>query len=136
MKKIFDGNGILNETGKNLLLDFNTALDNLMSSDEVYDMSESEIRTLGSVLAKILGDRISHRIANKVKTTSKLDKMTDEEFEKYLLDKYGSNWHFLSLSPEEYARVPTLDFDKIFDDMKNVGNSIMQYLNCNGVRLK
>jgi hypothetical protein len=136
MKEFFNGNGVLTKDGIDLLLEFNTALDNLLASDEVHDMSESEIRTLGSVLAKILGDRISNRIASKIQTISQFDKMTDKEFEEHLINRYGNNWTMLTLSPEEFARLPTVDFDQLIKDMRAVGESIIKHLNCNGVRLK
>jgi len=43
--------------------------------------------------------------------------MTDEEFEKYLKEKYGSDWCRVCLTDEEYERVP-VDTEKIIKALK------------------
>jgi hypothetical protein len=130
----FNDNGFLSEEGKRMLLEFNTAIENLMATDEVDDMSETEIRALGSVLAKIVGDVISNRISRKLQENVKFEAMSDDDFETYLKNKYGDNWVFMTLTPEEFKRVPTLDLDKLFKDIHTIGQSLMDYLNTNGVR--
>jgi len=40
----------------------------------------------------------------------------------------------MTLTPEEFKRVPTLDLDKLFKDIHTIGQSLMDYLNTNGVR--
>jgi hypothetical protein len=133
--KFFNDNGFLSEDGKRMLLEFNTAIENLMTTDEVDDMSETELRAMGSVLSKIVGDTITNRISRKLQETDKFTAMSDIEFESYLTNKYGNNWVFVSLTPEELSRVPALDLDKLRKEMKVIGEELSKYLNCNGVRL-
>ena len=132
--KFFNDNGFLSEDGKRMLLEFNTAIDNLLATDEVDDMSETEIRAMGSVLAKTIGDAIANRISRKLQEKNKFESMSDDDFEVYLKNKYGDNWAFMTLTPEEFERVPTLDLDKLFKDMQDIGESLMKHLNSNGVR--
>ena len=113
MKDFFNGNGVLTEEGKTLLLDFNTALDNLMASDNVMDMTENDLRLLGSYLSSVIGNRISKRISTKLQTKSQFDAMTDDEFYAYLQQKYGQLWRLLTLTHEEYHRVPRLTDEEI-----------------------
>jgi hypothetical protein len=113
MKNIFTGNGAVTEEGKRLLLiEFNAALENIMTSDAVSDMSESELRTLGSILAAIVADAVSFRISRRLQIATKLGMMTDQEFEVYLEEKYGSIWRFCTLTHEELARVPALSLEE------------------------
>lgn len=121
---------------KQLLGEFKYALEKIMASDEVYEMSQTEVRNLGATLSKVVGDTICEQIAIRLKARNKFFKMTDQEFENYLKDKYGPNWAFMSCTPEEYERVPTLDLEKILKDMSSVGEALAHHLNCNGVRLK
>jgi hypothetical protein len=113
MKNIFNGNGVLTEEGKTLLLEFNTALDNLLGSDHVMDMTENDLQLLGSHLSSVVGNVISKRIGTKLQTKGQFAAMTDDEFYAYLEIKYGQLWKFLSLTNEEYHRVPRLTDEEI-----------------------
>lgn len=134
--KFFDDNGFLSEDGKRMLLEFNTAIENLIATDEVDDMSEAEIRAMGSVLSKNIGDAVANRISRKLQEKNKLTAMSEKDFEAYLKNKYGDNWFFMTLTPEEFDRVPTLDFDQIYKDIQVIGESLMKHLNSNGVRFR
>lgn len=39
--------------------------------------------------------------------------MSDEQFEKYLENKYGAMWRFMSLTAEEFERVPRFAEEEI-----------------------
>jgi hypothetical protein len=121
---------------KQLLGKFRYALEEIMASDEVYEMSQTEVRNLGSALAKVVGDVICDQIAIRLQARNKFFKMTDEEFENFLKEKYGKHWVFMSLTPEEFERVPSLDLDTLLKDISSVGESLANVLNCNGVRIK
>lgn len=120
---------------KQLLSKFRSALEEIMASDEVYEMSQTQLRNLGSTLSKIVGDTICDQIAIRLRATNQFSQMTDAEFENFLKEKYGEHWRFMSLTPEEFARVPS-DLDVILKDASAIGESLFNYLNCNGVRLK
>jgi hypothetical protein len=113
MKDFFNGNGVLTKDGLDLLLELNTALDNLMASDHVMDMTENDLRLLGSHLSSMIGNIISKRISTKLQTKTQFDIMTDDEFYAYLEQKYGQLWRLLTLTHEEYHRVPQLSDEDI-----------------------
>jgi len=119
-----------------LLLDFNAALENLMATDEVHDMSEEEVQVLGTMLTLIVEETISKRLGNKKEEANQYSAMSDEEFQDHLTDRYGFNWALMTLTPEEMSRFPKLDLDKIREKMKTIGEALRKYLDCNGVRLK
>ncbi len=112
-KNWFQGNGFLSEEGKRMLIDFRDALDNILSKDEVREMTFAQVQTLGSNLHKMVGDAISDRISNRMQFANNLEKMTDEQFEAYLEAKYGNIWRFITLNPEELARVRPLTDEQI-----------------------
>lgn len=114
-KSWFEGNGFLSEEGKRMLIDIRDNLDNLLSKDEVREMTFAEMQTLGSNLHKMIGDAISDRIASRMQFAAKLEAMTDEQFEAYLEVKYGNVWRFITLAPEELARVRPLTDKQIKD---------------------
>lgn len=113
MKKVFDEKGGFTEHGNSLLLDFQYGLAQVMTTDEVFHMSESELRLLGSLLSSVIGNVISARIARKLQISSSFTTMTDAEFESYLENKYGVSWRFMSLTEEEMVRVPKLTDEQI-----------------------
>jgi hypothetical protein len=115
MSKWFKEGGFLNEEGKRVLIDFRSALDNILSKDEVREMTFSEVQTLGSNLHKMVGDAITDRISARMQFAKALEEMTDEQFEAYLKAKHGSVWNLITLLPEELARVRPLT-DKQIED--------------------
>jgi hypothetical protein len=136
MNKLLNGNGNLTELGEKFLLEFNMALEHVLTSDEVCDMSESEIRTLGSVLSAKIGQAVTKRVSRRLQEAGVFNAMSDAEFENHLREKYGSNWAFVTLTPEEFARLPAVDLDAAILAARDVGTAIIQYMNSNGVRLK
>lgn len=39
--------------------------------------------------------------------------MSDEQFYSFLKEKYGDNWALVSLTPEEFARLPSISPEEI-----------------------
>lgn len=136
MRKIFNDDASLTEEGKSIFLDFNIGLSRAMHSDQAHDMGEDELLILSTHMHKVIGDAITNRISCKRQLKAKLQVMTDQEFDTYLKAKYGDNWFIHGLEPEELARVPLSDFQKLADEMTSVSQEIMKHMNCNGVRLK
>jgi len=130
--KLTNKNGEFTEEGNRAVSKFRTALESLMDSTEVKSMSQAELRVLGSLLAKEAGDAISLRIEEKIRSTSRFEKMTDEEFEDYLLEKYGSNWQLTPMSPEELDKIPVISYEKIHELLKKATENIPQFYQ-NGV---
>jgi len=130
--KLTNKNGEFTEEGNRAVSKFRTALEGLMDSTEVKSMSQAELRVLGSLLAKEAGDAISLRIEEKIRSTSRFEKMTDEEFEDYLLEKYGSNWQLTPMSPEELDKIPVISYEKIHELLKKATENIPQFYQ-NGV---
>lgn len=106
--KWFKGNGFLTEEGERALIDFNYALESIISHDDVRNMSMGELHTLQANLAKKVGDAVSNHISRRLREATTLSEMTDKEVDEFLTDKYGAIWPHLTLSPEERVRVSSL----------------------------
>jgi hypothetical protein len=132
-KKLLKENGEFSEEGNQAMSEFRLALAKLIDSDDVRDMSQAQLRTLGGLLAKETGDRISFRISDKLQRAARFEKMSDEEFETHLKEKYGDVWQFTTLNPEELARVPVLSQEKNRELLEKGAQSVA-HLNHNGVR--
>jgi hypothetical protein len=108
-KKLYKENGLLSEYGQVVTSDVKIAIYKLLNQQEdVKKMSENELRTFGGALQKIVGDLISERVQFKNEVERKLSEMKDAQFEEYLKEKYGSRWMLVSLTDEEFARLPRL----------------------------
>lgn len=116
MKKLFTGNGHLTEEGRNSFQTVQSALDGVLST-VCRDMSESELLTVQAALAKMVGDTMSWHIQAKRDLRNKFAAMTDEQFEGFLKAKYGEKWRFISLTKEEYERVPRLTQEEVRESL-------------------
>lgn len=108
MNNWFKGNGFLSEEGVRAILDFRYGLDTVMEKDDVRNMTVGEVQALQANLAKLVGDAFSKHLARRIQETKALEGMSDKEFEKLLVDKYGDIWPQLTLSPEETIRAKSL----------------------------
>ena len=135
MSKLFKDNGFLTEAGQKALSQFKGTLEDLFASKLVKDMSEAELRVLGCNLASIVGDAISNRLQAKRNVTKKFQAMDDKQFQAYLVAKYGDNWMFQSLTPDELDRCPKLQFQEIENILKESAKHITKFPR-NGVRFK
>lgn len=106
--KFFKGNGFLTEEGERFLMEFNYALENIATSDDLRNMTVGEVHTLQANLAKKVGDAISKHLARRLQEANLLAEMSDKEVDKYLTDKYGKIWPELTLTLEEQVRVHSL----------------------------
>lgn len=96
--------GFLTEEGEKAVQDFRHALDSLLNQPEAQAMGEGELRTLGCCLQNIVGNTMSNCIRAEKQDANHLNSMTDEQFDKYLQDKYGDEWMTKALPPEEIKR--------------------------------
>lgn len=115
MNKNFKDNGFLSEDGKRLVEHFVFGLAATLMEDEVNDMSEAELLTLGSNLAKLVGDIISNKIQAKNDLKKKFSEMSDEQFEAYMKTKYGDRWMLMTITNEEFARLRPVSDKQIRD---------------------
>lgn len=109
----FKETGVFTNDGESLTLEFKTAIDVLFDTEEVQDLTVSEIRLLGTNMMAMVADRVARRIAHKQQVANKLEAMSDKEFEEYLEEKYGSVWRFISLPVDELNRVPVPSQEEI-----------------------
>ena len=116
MRKLFKGNGLLTEEGRNTFQTLQSVLDGVVS-DVCRDMTESEMQTVQAALAKMVGDTMSNAMQAKRNLKSKLAAMSDEQFEGFLKAKYGEKWRFISLTKEEYERVPRLTQEEVRESL-------------------
>lgn len=112
-EKFYKENGFLSEEGKQLLAPVAEALSKVFSSLDVREMSESQLRILGSSLQHLVGEATSNVIQNKNEITRRFESMTDEQFEAFLKVKYGDKWMLVSLTPEEFARIRPISREEI-----------------------
>jgi len=113
MSIYFKENGFLTPEGEMLLVTFKGAIESLFDSFEVQDMMESEIRVLGSVMTNMVGNTVSKHVSAQKQDSGRFAEMTDEQFDAYLKEKYGSLWMCAALSEEELARCPILSKTEI-----------------------
>lgn len=106
MGSYFNKDGTLTPEGENLLIHYRGAIESLFDTEECTDLSLEETKWLQKAMLTMLNDRCAKRITHKQKLIDRLNEMSQEEFEAYLQEKYGSVWQFLTLSHEELARVP------------------------------
>lgn len=118
MSKLFKENGFLSEEGQKAFAPVVSALETLMTSPEVRKMSENEMRLLGSNLASLAGNTVSNAIQARNNIINSLSKMSNEQFYAFLKAKYGDQWMMVSLTPEEFNRLPRLSNDEIKEAME------------------
>jgi hypothetical protein len=81
--------------------------------DEFLETATSEIqmRILGSVLAKYIGDMVASKLTSQKQTV--FDKMNDDEFEAHMKSKYGEDWMLQTATSEELKRCVSLAKEKM-----------------------
>ena len=122
MEKFFDESGQLTALARRMMLDLTSGLNQLMDYDEVAEMTENELRLLGTHLASLMANTISKKIARKLQRTKVFSEMDDVQFEEFLQEKYGSVWRLVPLTPEEYARCPNIKFEQVVTAIKGDHN--------------
>lgn len=108
MNSYFQEGGSLTSRGEMLLVTFKGAIESLFDTLEVQDMTEDQIRVLGSIMTDMVADKFSKRLAVKKQDTQRFADLTDEQFHEHLKEKYGFLWMCMSLSEEELARCPII----------------------------
>lgn len=116
MRKLFTGNGHLTEEGRNAFQTVQSTLEGVLTT-VCKDMSESELLTVQAALAKMVGDTMSWHMQAKRDLKNKFAAMSDEQFEGYLGAKYGEKWRFISLTKEEFERVPRLTQEQVKESL-------------------
>ncbi len=99
MNKLLKETGVLTEHGQAVVKNFAASLDHLLSLFEILALNTSETRNLQAVLINMVG----HKMSQQVLAVSKLEHLTAVNMSEYLVNKYGHNWGFNSLTKEEYA---------------------------------
>lgn len=101
MTKFFKETGFLNSNGELLINDFKKSLQELLSTDEINNLSIDELRTLSSNLSKIIKDNVSDLLFKKEWTINNLNSMSYEDFTTFLKTKYGSDYGTIILTKDE-----------------------------------
>ena len=86
MSKLYKENGFLSEYGEDT---FSQYLDKEINVLLNSAKNENELRLIGSLIYKRVGDILADRIRDKNRIKSKFDAMSNEEFYSYLKNKYG-----------------------------------------------
>lgn len=123
MTKLFNENGFLSEYGAESFKQLDDEINVLLNSAN----DETELRLIGTLIQKRVGDAISNKAQAKKEIAAKFASMTDEQFEGYLKAKYGKNWLLVSLTPEEFARVPRLTKEDIENALEKGRQAMEDY---------
>ena len=124
-QKLFTGEGFLTDKGTIYFEHFQNALNIVFSDlDELEGpLTEQEIKTIGCVLAKMVGDKTSERLMalrESKKLNGTLWAMSDEEYKYYLKNKYGNNWNNITITPEEMERYITIASKQVDDVLQQI----------------
>lgn len=65
MNKVFTDNGFLSDEGKKLLTPLKQELEKLLSSVDVQNMNEGDLRILSANLSKLVADKMSAQLSIK-----------------------------------------------------------------------
>lgn len=108
MKKLMKEDGTFTDFGKAETSHLKEAINMVLHHADTNEMNIGELRTLGSLIAKMVGDAVSERLQKKKEAVNKLQAMSDEEFTSYLQNKYGDGWRLKTLTSEEHERCPAI----------------------------
>lgn len=116
MSKLYKENGMISEEGKQVFKEtFDSTVQKLLSQAG----SETEIRMIASLIHARVGELAFDTIQN----ISSLDKLSDDEFDQFLKDKYGDDWMQKALPHEELNRLRNYrglaEFVAKFNEPKN-----------------
>lgn len=124
MNKYINGNGFLTPAGQALLEPLKAELQKVLK--ETGAKSESEIRTVGAILSKLVGDVVSDQLKvvppPEVVIPQKFLDMPDDEFKAYLEFTYGEGFKFDRLTAEEKLRLGV----SIKNAMKDVAKKLQE----------
>jgi hypothetical protein len=132
MNKLFKENGFLSEEGERV---FKEILDGKIATLLKQGTSENEIRIIGGLIQKRVGDAVADAVQVRREIVSKYAAMTDKQFQAYLVAKYGDNWMFQSLTPDELDRCPKLQSQEIENILKESAKHVTKFPR-NGIRFK
>lgn len=104
MSKWFKENGFLSDEGKKALAGLKETLEGVLASPEGRDLTDNELQALQANVANMVGNLFSNTLQARSEESKMLDRMTDEQFELYLFEKYGDNWMLVSLTKQEQIR--------------------------------
>lgn len=110
MNKLFTEAGFLSDEGKRV---FSETLDSSVFKLLDEASNESELRLVGSLIQQRVGALIANAVAAKNQKLAQLRSMSKEDWRVYLTAKYGDNYLFTSLTPEEYECLPSLTKEEI-----------------------
>jgi hypothetical protein len=106
-KSWFDDEGSFSEENKNILIDFNYGLGEILGRDEIKGLDFNQLYTLRESLCKLINQAFDQRTERKFQRMAHFQTLTDLQFEEYLVDKYGTLWPVLYLNYEEVSRLQT-----------------------------
>lgn len=128
--KLFKENGMLSAYGEETFARFlDGEILTLLNAAE----DESELRIISSLIMQRVGNLTADRITVKKKAADIFAKMSDQQFEEYLQEKYGDDWRLRSLTQAEFDRVRPLSQEKIRKLLEEGAKQVTKFPS-NGVR--
>lgn len=95
----------MNTEDEDILLPVAQSVEKLFSTAPVKEMTVSQLRAFGLYTIRVIADMFAEKVQARENLISRFENMTDDQFEAYLKAKYGEDWMFKSLAPDEFGRV-------------------------------
>jgi|SRR5208282_1769720 len=121
MSKLFTEACFLSDEGKKI---FKEVLNDSISMLLNQATSESELRIIGSLIQQRVGEMTTTAVVDRKQKLETLQKLSDEEFKIYLEEKYGKDYLFKTLTPEEFDRCPVISQEKIREALEEGAKAV------------
>ena len=110
MSKLFTEAGFLSSEGNRV---FKEVLDSKIKMLLSQASNEQELRIISSLILQRVGEMTSTAITTKQQTVAELKKLSVKELCDHFEKKYGPQWVFVSLTPEELEACPVLTEEEL-----------------------
>lgn len=106
------------QTKEPFINEYKELVDKIINHPDITYMSSDELDMYSEKILRILFSKIKAKMTEKQNLEIMLDKMSNEEFEQYLKDKYGPHWMLVTLLPEELDRCPVITDEEIKEALR------------------
>lgn len=88
--------------------EYQELVDKIITHPDIDYLTSDELEMYAESILKILFSKVRAKMTEKQDLAIMLEKMSNEEFEEYLKNKYGPRWMLVTLLPEELDRCPPI----------------------------
>ena len=98
--------------------EYTQLIDRILSHPDTIQMTSDELELYAEKILKILFSKVRAKMTEKQNLAIQLDRMTNEEFEEYMSNKYGPKWMLVTILPEELDRCSPITDEQIKEALK------------------